>query len=96
MAFHNSGAELATLNYLFSDGTTVTANGLVLQPLYGEFQAIYNFKRIEGQFISANGVGNTTVNLHAFGGGTFCEIRGTAELESATTAGKTPPGLLRK
>src|SRR5438094_242499 len=36
IAFHNSGSDRATLNFLFSDGTTVTASGLVLQPLYGE------------------------------------------------------------
>jgi hypothetical protein len=91
MAFHNSGAAGATLNYLFSDGTTVTANGLVLQPLYGEFQAIYNSKRIEGQFIFANGIGNTTVNLHAFDGATFCEVRGTAVF-----APNPPPPLVNK
>jgi hypothetical protein len=79
MAFHNSGSDRATLNFLFSDGTTVTANGLVLQPLFGEFQANFNNKRIEGQFIFANGAGNTTVSLHAFDGGTFCEVRGTVQ-----------------
>jgi hypothetical protein len=78
MGFHKSGATAATLNFLFSDGTAVTANGQVLQALFGEFQAIYNFKRIEGQFIFANSIGNTTVKLHAFDGGTFCEVRGTA------------------
>jgi hypothetical protein len=78
IAFHNSGSDTATINFLFSDGTTVSASGQVLQALYGEFQVNFNSKRIEGQFIFANSVGNTTVNLHAFDGGTFCETRGTA------------------
>jgi hypothetical protein len=79
IGFHNSGTDTATLNFLFSDGSpTVTASGVALQPLLGEFQAIFNFKRIEGQFIFANSIGNTTVNVHAFDGNTFCEIRGTA------------------
>jgi hypothetical protein len=79
IGLHNIGSDTATINFLFSDGgTTVTASGQVLQALFGEFQALYNNKRIEGQFIFANSVGNTTVNLHAFDGGTFCEIRGTA------------------
>jgi hypothetical protein len=77
IGFHNSGSDTATLNFLFSDGTTVTADGQALQALYGEFQVFFNNKRIEGQFIFANGAGNTTVNLHAFDGGTFCETRGT-------------------
>jgi hypothetical protein len=91
MAFHNSGVDAATINYLYSDGTTVTANGQVLQALYGEFQAIYNFKRVEGQFIFANSVGNTTVNLHAFDGGQWCEVRGTAIF-----APNPPPPLVNK
>jgi hypothetical protein len=79
IGFHNSGVDTASLNFLFSDGTTVTASGLALQSLLGEFDITYNNKRIEGQFIFANSVGNTTVNLHTFDGGTWCEIRGTAE-----------------
>jgi hypothetical protein len=43
-----------------------------------DFSVVFNSKRIEGQFIFANSAGNTTVALHAFDGGTFCEIRGTA------------------
>jgi hypothetical protein len=79
VAFHNSGSDGATINYLYSDGTTVTASGNSLQAVYGELQVFFNNKRIEGQFIFANLGGNTTVNLHAFDGQTFCEVRGTAE-----------------
>jgi hypothetical protein len=83
MVFHNSGIDRATLNFLFSDGTTVTASGLVLKPTIGpnlgnDFSVGFNNKRIEGQFIFANSAGVTTVNLHTFDGGAFCEIRGTA------------------
>jgi hypothetical protein len=85
IAFQNIGSDAATLNFLFSDGTTVTANGLVLAPELGEFDAIFNNKRIEGQFIFANDAGNTTVSLHAFDGTTFCETRGTAQF------GPNPP-----
>ena len=96
MDFRNSGIDMATLNFLFSDGTTVTASGLILTPTIGpnvgnEFQAIFNIKRIEGQFIFANSAGNTTVNLHTFDGGAFCEIRGTALF-----APNPPPPLVNK
>jgi hypothetical protein len=84
IAFQNIGSERATLNFLFSDGTTVTASGLILAP-GREFQALYNNKRIEGQFIFANTAGNTTVSLHAFDGGIFCETRGTVQF------GPNPP-----
>jgi len=97
IAFQNIGSEAATLNFLFSDGTTVTgqgtppavtakvtADGLVLAP-GREFDAMFNNKRIEGQFIFANSAGNTTVSLHAFDGGTRCETRGTAQF------GPNPP-----
>jgi hypothetical protein len=83
MVFHNSGIDRATLNFLFSDGTIVTASGLILNPTIGpivgnDFSVVFNSKRIEGQFIFANSAGNTTVALHAFDGGSFCEIRSTA------------------
>jgi hypothetical protein len=96
MVFHNSGIDRATLNFLFSDGTTVTASGLILNPTIGpnvgnDFPIIFNSKRIEGQFIFANSAGNTTVNLHTFDGGTFCEIRGTALF-----APNPPPPLVNK
>jgi hypothetical protein len=94
MVFHNNGIDTATLNFLFSDGTKVTASGLVLKPTLGpnvgnEFSIMFNNKRIEGQFIFANSAGNTTVNLHTFDGGSFCEIRGTALF-----AANPPPPLV--
>jgi hypothetical protein len=77
--FQNLGSGDATLNFFFSDGTTVHASGLVLRPNpQPGFDVPFNNKRIEGQFIIANSTGNVTVNLHAFDGGTFCEIQGTA------------------
>jgi hypothetical protein len=78
--FENFESGDVTLNFLYSDGTIVTATGTVLppNPLPG-FQVLFENKRIEGQFIIAHDGGNTTVNLHAFDGGTFCEIQGTAQ-----------------
>jgi hypothetical protein len=94
--FQNVGSDNATLNFLFSDGTTVgtppavttkvTASGLILQPSpQPGFPVPFLGKRIEGQFIFANTAGNTTVSLHAFDGGSFCETRGTAQF------GPNPP-----
>jgi hypothetical protein len=34
---------------------------------------------LEGQWIFSGGGAVTTVNLHAFNGGSSCEVRGTAE-----------------
>jgi hypothetical protein len=84
IAFQNVGSEAATLNFLFSDGSTLSASGLILAP-GREFDAAFNNKRIEGQFIFANSAGNTTVSLHAFDGTTSCETRGTAQF------GPNPP-----
>jgi hypothetical protein len=66
MVFHNSGIDRATLNFLFSDGTIVTASGLILNPTIGpivgnDFSVVFNSKRIEGQFIFANSAGNTDI-----------------------------------
>jgi hypothetical protein len=78
--FVNVGSGDATLNFIFSDGTTVHASGLVVRPNpQPGFDVPFNNKRIEGQFIFANNAGNTTVSLHAFDGGTFCETQGTAQ-----------------
>ena len=49
--------------------------------------------QIEGQFIFANNEGNTTVNLHAFDGTTFCEVRGTAVFAPNGPGLKIPPGV---
>ena len=80
IVFVNVGSGDATLNFIFSDGTTVHASGLVVRPNpQPGFLVPFNNKRIEGQFIFANNAGNTTVSLHAFDGGTFCETQGTAQ-----------------
>jgi hypothetical protein len=77
----NLGPGNATVNWFFSDGTTVNASGLAMRPPPEPDEALFDFKnkRLEGQFIFANSAGDTTVNLHAFDGGAFCEIQGTAQ-----------------
>ena len=57
----------------------MNAYGLVVRAGY-EQDFWFIDVQIEGQFIFANNEGNTTVNLHAFDGTTFCEVRGTAVL----------------
>jgi len=84
MVFQNVGSGAATLNFLYSDGTSLIASGLVLPAGTGEYDAAFLGKRIEGQFIFASSAGNTTVNLHAFDGGTFCETQGTAEFAAVS------------
>jgi cytoskeletal protein RodZ len=78
MAFQNVGAAAANLNWLYGNGSTVSASGVTVA---SSTEQDFSFlsARIEGQFIWS--VGNTvmTVNLHAFDGTTFCEVRGTAE-----------------
>lgn len=60
-----------------ASGVGVNAYGLVVRAGY-EQDFWFIGVQIEGQFIFANNEGNTTVNLHAFDGTTFCEVRGTA------------------
>jgi hypothetical protein len=83
VSFVNTGPDAATLNWLYSNGTTVSASGVALNTNVptNERDFDFNDKRIEGQFVFANGAGVTTVNLHAFDGNILggCEIRGTAE-----------------
>jgi hypothetical protein len=78
IAFQNVGSSGATLNWLYGNGTTVYANGAVL-PAGGEQDFSYAGARIEGQFIFSEGSDLLTVNLHAYDGTSFCEVRGTAE-----------------
>jgi hypothetical protein len=80
--FRNTGSSNATLNWLYSDGATVDANGANVNA--GQERAFsYAGKRLEGQFIWSVGSQIVTVNLHAYDGTSFCEIRGTAESASA-------------
>jgi hypothetical protein len=82
VAFVNSSPDPATLNWVYSDGTAVSATGTSLGTTSpaNEADFVYDDKRIEGQFIFANPTGVTTVNLHAVdGNASGCEIRGTAE-----------------
>jgi hypothetical protein len=76
--FQNLSSSSATLNWLDSDGTTTSASGAVVAAA-GEQEFPYIGKRLEGQFIWSQGAAITTVNLHAYDGGSFCEVRGTAE-----------------
>jgi hypothetical protein len=82
VSFVNTGPDSATLNWIYSNGTTVYASGTSLDTAVptNEQDFDFNDKRIEGQFVFANGAGVTTVNLHAYDGNAGgCEIRGTAD-----------------
>jgi hypothetical protein len=81
ISFYNNSADASTLNWLYSDGTTVNASGNVLANATANGHQDFPFggARLEGQFIFAGGGGVTTVKLHAFDGGTSCEVRGTAD-----------------
>jgi hypothetical protein len=84
--FHNLGAGAATLNWIFSQGgtsSTVNATGDVLGPNAG-LSFTFPGGRLEGQWIFADGAGVTTVNLHAYDGGSGCEVRGTAVFAPST------------
>ena len=78
MAFQNIGSGSVTLNWFYSNGTAVSANGVNLNSGI-EQDFTFAGARIEGQFIWSVGNAVMTVNLHAFDGTTFCEVRGTAE-----------------
>ena len=83
--------------FVYSNGTTVTANGIYQYPYNpiqytpSDYPASFLHARIEGQFIYANPTGNTTVNLHAYDGGSFCEIRGTAVFAPNPPGPPAPP-----
>ena len=75
-----------------ASGVGVNAYGLVVRAGY-EQDFWFLGVQIEGQFIFANEEGNTTVNLHAFDGTTFCEVRGTAVFAPNQTRLKIPGDL---
>jgi hypothetical protein len=77
--FFNAGDAAMTVNWFYSTGTVVGASGVSLAPgAHQDF--VFTGARVEGQFIASSPAGETTVNLHAYDGGTFCEANGTAEL----------------
>jgi hypothetical protein len=78
VGFYNNTAQAATLNWFYSDGTTVHSSGNSLGDSNSNGHQSFDFggARLEGQFILASDVGITTIKLHAFDGGTFCEVRG--------------------
>ncbi len=72
----------ATLNWMFSEGgtsSTVNASGVSLAA-GDQIDFSPPTGRLEGQWIFAEPAGVTTVNLHFFTNGSFCEARGTAEV----------------
>jgi hypothetical protein len=84
MHFQNLGSTAATLNWFYGDAEAARASGANIP---GGNEQAFSFlssgpKRIEGQFIYSLPAAVLTVNLHAFDGGTFCEVRGTVETAS--------------
>jgi hypothetical protein len=78
MAFQNLSGSGATLNWFYGDGSSTSASGVSVGA-GGEQQFSFSGARLEGQFIWSVGTQVVTVNLHAFDGTSFCEVRGTAE-----------------
>jgi hypothetical protein len=82
----NESGVPATLNWLYDDGSALSASGTSLGTAQADHAALAdsNNGRIEGQFILATPTAVTTLNVHAFkstNGG--CEISGTAVKSSA-------------
>jgi hypothetical protein len=74
----------ATLNWVYSDGTNVTASGASL-PTSQSSAFVFTHKRIEGQFIYVNNNRVATISLHALdlstvGAGLGCEVQGTVQI----------------
>lgn len=79
--FQNLSSNPATLNWFYGDAEAARANGVNIS---GGGEESFSFlnpgpKRIEGQFIYSTPSSVMTINLHAFDGTTFCEVRGTVE-----------------
>jgi len=79
LSFYNNSADASTLNWLYSDGTTIHASGNVLANSSANGHQDFSFAgaRLEGQFIFAGGGVVTTMKLHAYDGTSFCEVRGS-------------------
>src|SRR4051812_19199167 len=68
IAFQNIGSDAATLNWIWANATpTVSASGVVVGSS-SEYDISFSGNRIEGQFVFANGAGNTTATPHAYAG----------------------------
>jgi hypothetical protein len=79
--FQNLSSNPATLNWFYGDAEAARASGVNIS---GGGEESFSFlspgpKRIEGQFIYSTPSSVMTINLHAFDGTTFCEVRGTVE-----------------
>jgi hypothetical protein len=76
--FQNLSSNPATLNWFYGDNAAAHASG---SNIAGGDEQEFSFlgNRIEGQFIYSTPSSVMTINLHAFDGTTFCEVRGTVE-----------------
>ena len=77
--FVNLGTDTAALNWFYAKSDTNLKVGGNPVPPNDPLQ-LFEFwvSRIEGQFIFSDGLKQTTVNLHAYDGTSFCEFGGTA------------------
>jgi hypothetical protein len=73
----------ATINWMYSDGTNVSASGSSIAGNGNNQSFDFAGKRIEGQFILARGGAVSTLILHAVDLGSGCELTGTAIGEPA-------------
>jgi hypothetical protein len=76
--FQNLSSNPATLNWFYGDNAAAHASGSNIAGS-GEQEFSFLGNRIEGQFIYSTPSSVMTINLHAFDGTTFCEVRGTVE-----------------
>lgn len=76
-AIRNDGNTSATLNWMYSNGSTVSASGTDLPQNNAEAFG-FGGGRIEGQFIYKDGSRVVTILVHAFDGVTNCEVVATA------------------
>jgi len=79
VGFEGDGTA-STINWMFSQGgssSTVNASGASIPNSGIDF--VLSGSRLEGQFIVATTTRTTTVNLHVFQTGSYCEYDGTAE-----------------
>lgn len=89
LLFNNHPSRYDTVNWFYSDGANTYTSG---RPIGPDDAVEFNFvnKRIEGQFIYSEGeyASDTTINLHAYDGGSFCEFAGTGVRAAGGLAGQ--------